>query len=411
MEPLTVSALNTHIVTLFERDELLRDIWILGEVSNWKRAASGHIYFSLKDDGAAIGAVMWKNVALSQSWLPNEGDQIVAHGYVGVYPERGIFQLYVNHILPFGRGQLYENLENLKARLAAAGLFALERKRPIPPTPARLGVVTSRDAAALRDILRVLAGRWPLVDVMLFSTLVQGAEAPAQIVAALATVNEYAQTVERIDTLILARGGGSIEDLWAFNNESVAYAIAQSHTPIITGIGHETDFTIADLVADLRAATPSAAAAAAVPDRTEIAAQLAGLQRRLLSSAAALLVTARTDVNQTAQRLLRLDPRRQLDLRRQRLEDRAVRLELALRRKLDRLAASNQAAQQRLVALGPMAVLQRGYSIVQKEDGAVVSDPAQTIVGERLQIRSANGDYFATRIANEVTVTCEVTVT
>lgn len=396
MKPLSVSALNTHILTLFEHDELLRDIWVLGEVSNWKRAASGHIYFSLKDDGAAIGAVMWKNVALSQSWLPTEGDQIVAHGYVGVYPERGTFQLYVNHILPFGRGQLYENLEKLKTRLAAAGLFALERKRPIPPAPARLAVVTSRDAAALRDILRVLASRWPLVEVVLFSTLVQGAEAPAQLVAALATVNEYARTVAPIDTLILARGGGSIEDLWAFNSEPLAYAIAQSPIPVITGIGHETDFTIADFVADLRAPTPSAAAAAAVPDRTEVAAQLAGLQRRLLDDVGALLAAGRADVAQALQRVVRFDPRRQIDLRRQRLEDRSVRLDLAIRRKLDRLAAHSQAAQQRLAALGPMGVLQRGYSIVQKEDGAVVSDPAQTTAGERLHIRSAGGVYTAT---------------
>ncbi|RIK44896.1 MAG: exodeoxyribonuclease VII large subunit [Chloroflexi bacterium] len=397
MKPVTVSALNTHIVTLFEHDELLRDIWVLGEISNWKRAASGHIYFSLKDDGAAIGAVMWKNVALSQSWLPNEGDQIVAHGYVGVYPERGTFQLYVNQILPFGRGQLYEELERLKARLAAAGLFDAERKRPIPLAPTRLAVVTSRDAAALRDILRVLAGRWPLVEVVLFSTLVQGVEAPAQLVAALATANDYARTVSPIDTLILARGGGSIEDLWAFNSEALANAIVESHIPVITGIGHETDFTIADFVADLRAPTPSAAAAAAVPDRAEVAVQLAGLQRRLVSDAAALLAGARADVAQALQRVLRLDPRRQIDLRRQRLEDRTVRMEFALRRKLDRLAAHSQAARQRLVALSPVAVLQRGYSVVQKEDGAVVSDPAQTTAGERLHIRTAGGAYTATR--------------
>jgi exodeoxyribonuclease VII large subunit len=397
MEPLPVSALNTHIVLLFERDELLRDVWVLGEVSNWKRAASGHVYFSLKDDGAAIGAVMWKNVALSQSWLPNEGDQIVAHGYVGVYPERGTFQLYVNHILPFGRGQLYEQLEKLKARLAAAGLFALERKRAIPPAPTRLGVVTSRDAAALRDILRVLAGRWPLVEVVLFASLVQGAEAPAQLVAALATANEYARNVKPIDTLILARGGGSIEDLWAFNRESLAYAIAQSPTPVITGIGHETDFTIADFVADLRAPTPSAAAAAAVPDRAEVAGQLAGLQRRLLDDASVLLATARAEVTQTAQRIARLDPRRQIDLRRQRLDDRTVRLDLALRRRLDHLAAHSQAAQQRLIALSPLAVLQRGYSIVQKEDGVVVFKPAQTRAGEQLRVRAAGGLYPVTR--------------
>jgi exodeoxyribonuclease VII large subunit len=402
MEPITVSALNTHILALFEQDARLRDVWVRGEVSNWKRAASGHIYFSLKDNGAAIGAVMWKALALSQSWLPAEGDQIVAHGYVGVYPERGIFQLYVNQVLPAGRGQLYEQLERLKRQLASSGLFEVARKRPIPAVPRRIGVITSRDAAALRDILRVLASRWPMVEVVLFSCLVQGPEAPGQLVAALQTANEYARHVRPLDTLILARGGGSIEDLWAFNNEQLAYAIAQSELPVITGVGHETDYTIADFVADLRMPTPSAAAAAAVPDRAEVREQLMAIQQRLLDEASERLLDARDQLIEAQLRLQRLNPRRQLDLRRQRLEDRTVRLNFALRRRLDRLADGVKTARLRLAALDPVAVLGRGYSIVQRADGQVVTHPGQIKRGERLQVQAAGGAYAVTPITTAV---------
>ncbi|MCA9972288.1 MAG: exodeoxyribonuclease VII large subunit, partial [Anaerolineales bacterium] len=261
-----MTAVTLHIRQLLEQDDALRDLQVLGEVSNWKRAASGHIYFRLKDSGATITAVMWRNAAQAQSWLPREGDQVVAHGYVGVYPENGAYQLYVNRLQPAGKGQLYARFEALKEKLAAEGLFDEERKRPVTSLPRRIGVVTSADAAALRDILRVLSARWPLVDVVIFSTLVQGAEAPARIVAAIETANRYSRDVEPIDTLLVARGGGSIEDLWAFNDEGVARAIAASAIPTISGVGHEVDFTIADFVADVRAPTPSAAAAGAVPD-------------------------------------------------------------------------------------------------------------------------------------------------
>ena len=279
MNPITVSNLTTHIVALFEGDDALRDVWVSGEVSNWKRAASGHVYFRLKDSGAAINAVMWKGAAQGQGWLPREGDQVLAHGYVGVYAESGAYQLYVNMLRPAGRGQLYAQFEELKARLHAAGLFEADRKQALPPVPARIGIVTSPDAAALRDILRVLSARWPLAEVIVFPTLVQGSEAPAQIANAIAAANHYHVAVAPIDTLIVARGGGSIEDLWGFNDERVAYAIAGSALPVVSGVGHETDFTIADFVADLRAPTPSAAAAAATPDRAEMIGQLAAVRR------------------------------------------------------------------------------------------------------------------------------------
>lgn len=378
---------------LFERDELLRDLWVTGEVSNWKRATSGHIYFSLKDGGASISAVMWRNSAIAHSWLPREGDQILAHGYVGLYPERGSYQLYVNQIQPAGRGQLYAQFEALKAKLEGEGLFESERKRPIPSQPERIGIVTSADAAALRDILRVLSARWPLVNVIVFPTLVQGSEAPGQIVKAIEAANGYSQTTEQLDTLIVARGGGSIEDLWAFNDPQVAYAIANSELPVVCGVGHETDFTIADFVADLRAPTPSAAAAAVVPDRAEILAQLADIEDQLQTSALRRIEDERWVIEQLQARLARLHPGRQIDLQRQRLEDRRYRLQSIIETRLERAASRLESSRLRLSALNPTSVLQRGYSIVQTEDSIIVTQPDQAQGGQLLRVRSAGGEY------------------
>ena len=347
MIPISISALTTHIVALFERDELLRDVDVTGEVSTWKQAASGHIYFSLKDSGAAINAVMWRGNALSHNWLPQAGDQIIAHGHVGVYPDRGAYQLYVNRIQPAGRGQLYAQFEALKARLAEAGLFDEARKRPLVEQPRRIGVVTSADAAALRDILRVLDARWPLVEVVLFSTLVQGAEAPAQIVAALQQANRYSQSIVPIETIILARGGGSIEDLWAFNAEEVAHAIAESAIPVIVGVGHETDFTIADFVADRRAPTPSVAAALAVPDRIETLDLLASIRSRFGREAAVITGHARQRLDEVEQRRLRFHPRRRIEGERQLLADRRLRLQRAIERSMHEQRQRHQDLNQR----------------------------------------------------------------
>lgn len=396
MKTLTVSSLSTHIVALFERDDLLRDVAVIGEVSNWKRASSGHVYFSLKDAGASIASVMWRAHAQAHSWLPREGDQIIAYGYVSVYPERGTYQLYVNRLTPAGRGLLYAQFEELKARLAAEGLFDAERKRALPHLIRRVGVVTSRDAAALRDILRVLSVRWPLVEVVVFSTLVQGADAPAQICEAIRCANSYSQAVEPLQALILARGGGSIEDLWAFNDANVAYAVAESELPVVTGVGHETDYTIVDFVADLRAPTPSAAAAAIVPDRAEARARLESLVEWLGQRIEEQVEEERAALEQRSLRLRRLHPRRYLDLARQRLDDRERRLDWAIQRSLDRAAQRTLAAQGRLAALSPAAVLRRGYSIVQRENGEVVTDPQQVAAGERLEVQATGGRYQVT---------------
>lgn len=399
MNPLTVSALTTQIVTLFQNSEVLRDVWVSGEVSNWKKAASGHMYFRLKDSGATISAVMWRNAAQGQSWQPREGDQVLAHGYVGVYPEGGNYQLYANILRPAGRGQLYAQFEELKARLEAAGFFAAERKRPIPVAPSRVAIVTSADAAALRDVLRVLSARWPLGEAVVFPTLVQGSEAPAQIAQAIAAANRYSREVAPCGVLLLVRGGGSIEDLWAFNDERVAAAVAASDLPVVCGVGHETDFTIADFVADLRAPTPSAAAMAITPDRAEVLARLGAVQRRLAQDALSTLAGEQRSLAQVATRLERLHPRRRLDTQLQRLDERTRRLHLAMNRRHARRAERRENAVLRLEALNPARVLQRGYSIVQRQNGEVVTGPAGTAAGEQLQVRAAGGDYVVTKVS------------
>ncbi len=396
--PLTISALSTHIMALFERDALLRDVWVIGEVSNWKRAASGHCYFSLKDSGATIGAVMWRTAATAQRWLPRDGDQIIAHGQVSIYPDRGQYQIYINQMEPAGKGQLYAAFEALKAELAEAGLFDAARKRPIPAMPQRIAVITSAEGAALRDILRVLSSRWPLVDMLLFSSLVQGGDAAAQLVAALANANRYSDWCEPIDCIVIARGGGSIEDLWCFNDATLAHAIAASHCPVVTGVGHETDFTIADFVADLRAPTPSAAAALCTPDRDDQRTQLDALVEVLEQDAVARIEEEWERLDQRRLRLRQRHPQRRLDRARQQLDDRMRRLQFVMQQRLRRVSDHTATAALRLDALNPQAVLQRGYSIVRGERGQVVDGPDAAHFLELLTIRAAEGEYVARKM-------------
>ena len=262
----TVGELTTYIREMFELDYRLQDVEVTGELSNFTRAASGHLYFTLKDGAAQIKCVMWRTQAERLRFRPAEGDAILARGRISVYEVAGVYQLYAESLQPAGRGDLAVAFERLKESLAAEGLFDAEHKQPLPRWPRKIGIVTSSGAAALRDILTVLQRRNPFVAVLIAPTLVQGELAPAQIVRAL----RWLDGRDDIDTIIIARGGGSIEDLWAFNDERVARAVFTARHPVISGIGHETDFTITDFVADLRAPTPSAAAELAVPDLSEI---------------------------------------------------------------------------------------------------------------------------------------------
>jgi exodeoxyribonuclease VII large subunit len=391
--PYTVSQLMGRIRATVESDPMLIDVWVEGEVSNFRRAASGHCYFTIKDAGAELRAVIWRSDALVLRSLPVDGDLILVHGRVGVYEQRGSVQLYVDHVEPAGAGLLYQELERLKARLEAEGLFAPERKRPLPRFPRRIGVVTSPAAAALRDIINVLRRRYPLAEVLLSATRVQGDRAPPEIVSALERLNAR----DDVDVIVLARGGGSLEDLWAFNDERVARAVAASRLPIVCGVGHETDFSLADFAADQRAPTPSAAAEIATPDRSDLSAQVTGLATRLGGAMQGVLAHHRWAVAEQARSLRHLSPSTRLIQVRQRVDELAARAadgvlhELSLRR--ERLTGLVG----RLEGVAPLATLERGYAIVrQREDGAIVRSVAQVRPGQGLRIRVSDGEFEAT---------------
>lgn len=393
----TVSQLMARIRTTVETDPRLMDVWVEGEVSNFRQVASGHCYFTLKDAGAELRCVMWRDRVRGMRALPANGDSVLAHGRVGVYEQRGDLQLYVDALEPLGLGWLYQEYERLKARLEAEGLFAPERKRPLPRFPRRIGVVTSPDAAALRDILNILSRRYPLAEVVLAPTLVQGDEAPPQIIAALRALNAR----EDIDVILLARGGGSLEELWAFNDERVARAVAASRIPVVCGVGHETDFSLADFAADRRAPTPSAAAELATPDRAELRQQVRAFRNRLSRALEADLSRRRERVREQVRALRRLSPALRLAQARQRLDDlteragRAIRHQIAVRR--ERLAGLAG----RLEGVSPLATLERGYAIVRRAaDGLIVRSPAQVEVGDALRVRVRDGEFGA-RVSGE----------
>ncbi len=385
----SVSTLSLYLKELLDTDDVLRDVWVHGEVSNCKTYPSGHCYFTLKEGDAQLLCVFFKYSRLRTS-APElrNGMAIAVNGRVSFYERDGKLQCYVESIEPLGEGALFQRFEQLKNRLAAEGLFDEERKRPLPAQPAVIGIVTSPQAAALRDMLRVLKNRYPMVRVVLAPSLVQGAEAPASIEAALDLLNEYGEA----DVIIVARGGGSIEELWAFNEEIVARAIARSRIPVISGVGHETDFTIADFVADYRASTPTAAALAAVPDVEEWKSAVLEQQRELASLLEQRLTSLRDNLERTQRDLLRVNPHRMIDSRKQQVDELTERLQshighvLALRN--ERLRGT--AAQ--LHSLSPLLTIARGYAIVRRHaDQAVVASTQQVQVGEQLTIQVQDG--------------------
>ncbi len=391
-QPLTVSEVTGRIRTLLEGEALLRDLWLEGEVSNFSRASSGHCYFTLKDPGAAIACVIWRSQALALTYVPRAGDQILVHGRVGVYEAGGRYQLYVDHVEPAGRGSLFAEFERLKAHLEAEGLFAPERRRPLPAFPRCIGVVTSPTAAAFRDVLNVLRRRYPLARVLLSPTQVQGEAAPPQIVAALAALNAR----DDVDVVLLVRGGGSLEDLWAFNAEEVARAVAASRLPVVSGVGHETDFTLADFAADLRAPTPSAAAELATPDGNALRAQVERQQQRLERTLRYRLDRSQQQLAELERALDRLSPLARLERSRQQMETLTARAEAALQRRLERAGHRLETLTARLEALDPEGVLGRGYAIVRDgESGAVISSIGQIQAGQPLDVEVQDGRFPA----------------
>jgi exodeoxyribonuclease VII large subunit len=388
-----VSELTLYIKDLLELDPELGDVRVRGEISNFTRAASGHLYFTLKDAEAAISCVMWRSDAQRLRWQPEHGEAALARGRISVYPPRGNYQLYVDDLQRAGLGDLHALFEELRDRLEAEGLFDQERKRPLPQFPRVVGIVTSPQAAALRDVLDVLQRRYPLVRMLLSPSMVQGDGAPAQIVAALQALDAR----DDVDLILLVRGGGSLEDLWAFNDERVARAIVACHHPVVSGVGHQTDFTIADFVADLRAPTPSAAAELAVPDRAELQQQLAAARDLLVGGIERRLAQARQVLQGHRRSLRRLSPRTRVDTHRQHVDDLMRRASRALAYSLSLRRSGLEALQARLVALSPQATLERGYAIVRlAKGGDVVRSTGQVRAGDALAIRVHDGEFGAT---------------
>jgi len=391
-DPFTVSELNGRIRQLIEVEPTLRDVWVEGEVSNFTQASSGHCYFTLKDASAQIRCVMWRNDANRQSQLPADGALVLGHGRVGVYEIRGLYQLYVDQIRPAGVGELYKRFEHLKSRLEAEGLFAQERKQSLPDFPQVIGVVTSPSAAALRDILHVLSRRFPLAKVLVSPTLVQGDAAPPHIVAAIEALNDR----KDVDVIIVARGGGSLEELWAFNEETVARAVAASSVPVICGVGHETDFSLADLAADVRAPTPSAAAELAVPDQTEVRAQLQERLAVLTAALSSIIEQHAWRVAEQSRALKLLSPATQLAQARQRVDDLVGRGTRALRHALSLRRERLEGLLGRLTGTSPMGTLERGYAIVRSHrTNAVVQSRELVEPGDSVGIRVSDGEFNA----------------
>ncbi|MCP5096207.1 MAG: exodeoxyribonuclease VII large subunit [Chloroflexi bacterium] len=385
----SVSDLTRYIRDLFEVDFRLQDVEVTGEISNFTQARSGHLYFTLKDSQSQLKCVMWRSAAEKLRFSPQEGDAVVLNGRISIYEASGVYQLYAERMQPAGRGDLAIAFEALKQKLTDEGLFDEIYKKSIPPFPRKIGIVTSADAAALRDILNVLRRRYPLLAVLIAPTLVQGKDAPVQIVRAL----QWLDGRNDIDTIIVARGGGSIEDLWGFNDEQVARAIFNAEHPIISGVGHETDFTIADFVADLRAPTPSAAAELAVPDIEELEGILLGLQSRLQANMSDKIDQARVQVHALTRAMSHLTPRNRVNSARQTMDGVLMRLDTAVYRNVDQQRHRLALAQASLTAVSPLATLSRGYAIVRQENGRIVRSVHDVQSGESVTIQVVDGEF------------------
>ena len=384
----TVSRLTFYIRKLLEENEILQDVWVQGEISNLSRPASGHIYFTLKDSSAALKCVMWKTSASRLGISLQDGMAIEVHGRIGIYEVSGQYQLYADQIRSVGEGALYQEFLRLKAMLEAEGLFAPEHKRPIPVFPLKIGIVTSATGAALRDMLNTLRRRLPLVEVILAPSPVQGAEAPPALVKAIQSLN-----LQSPDVIILARGGGSIEDLWAFNDERVVRAVAMSAVPTICGVGHETDFTLSDFAADLRAPTPTAAAELATQITVlDLVARVSSLQSQITNYTLNRLAELRTSLSSLRAQLRYASPDRRIHSERQRVDELSRRAHSSLFHHIQLQSSHVKGMQKRLEALSPLAVISRGYAVVtRKDDGSVVSRVAQA--SDVMNVRVSDGEF------------------
>jgi exodeoxyribonuclease VII large subunit len=387
----TVTDLTRYLRQLLESDDMLQAIWVQGEISNLARPASGHLYFTLKDSAASLRCVMWRSEVARLQLALKDGMAVEVHGGIRVYEPQGQYQLQADTIRLLGEGALYQEFLRLKALLEAEGLFDPAHKRPIPELPCLIGIVTSPTGAALRDMLNTLRRRYPLAGVILAPSPVQGDEAPPGLVAALQTLNRVAHP----DVILLARGGGSIEDLWAFNDERVVRAVVASEAPVITGVGHETDFTLADFAADVRAPTPTAAAELATPITIlDLQASLTETAARLEVAMSALFERQRGLLDGLQSNLRFFSPLRQVQTERQRLDELSRRGNAAQAHCLALERSQLEGLERRLSALNPMAVLGRGYAVVtHKREDRIISSRLAVKFGDDLSVRVTDGEF------------------
>lgn len=389
---ITVSELNEYLKMLFEYDEILRNVYVKGEISNFtNHYKTGHFYFSLKDAGGAVKAVMFRSSAAKLKFMPENGMRVILGGRVSVFPRDGQYQIYAETMEPDGIGSLYIAYEQLKAKLEKEGLFAEFRKKPLPKMPKRIGIVTSPTGAAIRDMIHILGRRFPAAEIVLYPALVQGEAAPASIIRGI----QYFNSKKDVDVLIVGRGGGSIEDLWAFNNENLVRTIAASEIPVISAVGHETDFTLCDFVADMRAPTPSAAAEIAVPDTVELLHRVSRTEERL-----SLAVLRNIEANRA--HLKRLASARSMTSPMNVIDDKRMALAMEEQRlagRMEALIAKKRAGfirdTAKLDALNPLAVIARGYSAIFDENGALIKSVSQTKEGDALSFMVTDGKIRA----------------
>lgn len=389
---LTVSQVNQYVKLLLDGDETLQYLWVRGEISNFKRHyASGHLYFSLKDADGLIRAVMFRSAADKVRFTPADGMKVLARGRVSAFPRDGQYQLYVEEMQPDGMGALYLAYEQLRAKLASEGLFDAARKKPLPKYPERIGIITSATGAAIHDMITVTGRRFPAAELYLYPSQVQGPEAPRQLIGALS----YFNRTKSVDVIIIGRGGGSLEDLWAFNNETLARAVAASEIPVISAVGHESDFTICDFAADLRAATPSAAAELSVPSAAQLLEGLSGTRQSMDRALVRKIDGLRQKLKVLASGRALSAPIHLVNDRRMTLAFMEEKLDTLTDRKLADLCGSFAALCGKLDSLNPLSVLSRGYAAVLNEDSGIVKSVKDVHPGERVRIRFCDGETGA----------------
>ena len=380
----SVSRVNNYIKRLLDSKPVLNNIWVKGEISNCKRHSSGHIYLTLKDESSVLKAVMFRGSASTLNFEPVDGTTVIAHGRISVYEAGGSYQLYIEDMVLDGIGDLYREFEKLKAKLQEEGLFDNKFKKPLPKFPKRIGVATAPTGAAVRDIINVITRRYPMAEILIYPTLVQGNGAKESIVSAI----EYFDSTKAVDTIIVGRGGGSIEDLWAFNEECVARAIFACKTPIISAVGHETDFTIADFVADFRAPTPSAAAEVSVPSIDELYRLINIYKSRMKNS----VITRNETFRRTLNRLIPRNPQDKINQLSQKLDMRIQTLEQVYRLNINYRKRSLSEKAAKLDALSPLKTLNRGYSIAVNDDGKVLKKKSDFTKEMQFKLKLQDGD-------------------